>query len=343
MKRYLLFDAGCKRFSDSAEAITKETGGKLSVRSLRDPAMKELLDRERPGWKWEPMLVEEKDDKVRIYAGAAMSRRLLLVLGPRRALKVIRFMSGTTPFQDISTGRREFMKKVGVSALSLFFLPSLGRNDGIAKAWFNSKSPQIPPIPDKKSIAINVTMQSSTFRQERNKLNYSVVMPHPENDNVMIVVHSDADIYSDVMPSRALITFVELGTQKVLLSAPISISASDRGKYAVSIRDEYREGTFILAQQGSLVSQRIIPLKDRDSQIEQIAPMRIGDPTETGCNKKCICGIVCGSIGVWYCPLVGIAGGPIAGLICSIIFVVLCSWMCQSVREQSPYSRSSSS
>ena len=140
MKRYLLFDSGCCQCSKIAKAIEQEAGGKLTIRSLRDPAVKELLDRERPGWKWEPMLVEEKDDKVRIYAGGAMSRRLLVVLGPRRALRIVSLLRDLLPeakskkSATISgASRRDFLKKgiflaglalTGIPSKSLAFSPS---------------------------------------------------------------------------------------------------------------------------------------------------------------------------------------------------------------------------
>ena len=130
MKRYLLFDSGCCQCSKIAEAIEQEAGGKLTIRSLRDPAVKELLDRERPGWKWEPMLVEEKDDKVRIYAGGAMSRRLLLVLGPRRALKILKFaIPGTSSAINTpkNVERRNFFRVAGAATVGAIVLLATSR------------------------------------------------------------------------------------------------------------------------------------------------------------------------------------------------------------------------
>ncbi len=135
MKRYLLFDSGCCQCSKIAEAIEQEAGGKLTIRSLRDPAVKELLDREHPGWKWEPMLVEEKDDKVRVYAGRAMSRRLLVVLGPRRAWKILDLVTNAEyPTESPSTdqGRRGFLRLAGAAAISAvaLMLPGVSNAEG---------------------------------------------------------------------------------------------------------------------------------------------------------------------------------------------------------------------
>jgi hypothetical protein len=64
------------------------SGGRLRVRSLRDPEVQALLDRVRPGWQWEPMLVEIEGEQVRVFAGLAMRMRLLQILGPARAWRV---------------------------------------------------------------------------------------------------------------------------------------------------------------------------------------------------------------------------------------------------------------
>jgi hypothetical protein len=50
--------------------------------------MRELLDTARPGWTWEPMLVEVRGERVRVYTGLKMRSRLVTGLGPRRAVRV---------------------------------------------------------------------------------------------------------------------------------------------------------------------------------------------------------------------------------------------------------------
>ncbi len=69
------------------------------------------------------MLVEEKGDKVRIYAGRAISRRLLLVLGPRRAwhlfMSVKRFKVSSKT--NLNIERRKFLSYVGLLFGSFVF------------------------------------------------------------------------------------------------------------------------------------------------------------------------------------------------------------------------------
>ena len=134
MKRHLLFDSGCSLCSKLAEAIEQEAGGKLTARSLRDPAVRALLDKERPGWKWEPMLVEEDDENVRVYAGGAMSRRLLVVLGPRRAWRIMEAITEARIPESISpqdAGRRNLLRVVGATAVSAvaLMIPGVSQAD----------------------------------------------------------------------------------------------------------------------------------------------------------------------------------------------------------------------
>ena len=135
MKRYLLFDSGCGRCSKIAQSIEREAGGKLTIRSLRDPEVKALLDRERPGWKWEPMLVEEKQNKVQVYAGGAMARRLLMALGPRRAFRIMGLTTSSSLSEvdsSQSNQRRHFLKLAGTAVVgaAALMIPRIGYADG---------------------------------------------------------------------------------------------------------------------------------------------------------------------------------------------------------------------
>jgi hypothetical protein len=74
-------------------------GGRLGVRSLRDPKVQALLDRARPGWRWEPMLVEIEGERVRVLAGLSL-----------RALRVAQAMARFGSFISKSnSGRLQFL------------------------------------------------------------------------------------------------------------------------------------------------------------------------------------------------------------------------------------------
>ena len=87
-ERYLLFDGGCSVCAALAREVEALSGGRLGVRNLRDPEIQVLLNRARPGWRWEPMLVVIEGERVRVLAGLGMRARLVQVLGPVRALRV---------------------------------------------------------------------------------------------------------------------------------------------------------------------------------------------------------------------------------------------------------------
>jgi predicted DCC family thiol-disulfide oxidoreductase YuxK len=110
--RWLLYDAGCSVCAALAREVETLSGGRLRVRSLREPEIQALLDRARPGWRWEPMLVEIEGERVRVFAGLAMRWRLVQVLGPVRALRAaqaVARMGG--PVLGVDWGRRRLLRQ----------------------------------------------------------------------------------------------------------------------------------------------------------------------------------------------------------------------------------------
>jgi hypothetical protein len=87
--RYLLFDFGCSTCTEIA-AVVEEARGWLSVRSLNDPQAQRSLSKARPGWKWEPTLLEVAGKRMLAYTGLSMKTRMLMGLGPWRAARVAR-------------------------------------------------------------------------------------------------------------------------------------------------------------------------------------------------------------------------------------------------------------
>jgi len=75
-ERWLLYDAGCSICAALAREVETLSGGRLRVRNLRDPEVQARLDRARPGWRWEPMLLEIEGERVRVFTGLGMRARL---------------------------------------------------------------------------------------------------------------------------------------------------------------------------------------------------------------------------------------------------------------------------
>jgi hypothetical protein len=133
MERFLLFDSGCSLCTELAHAIEHETDGRLEARSLRDPEVKTLLDRVRPGWRWEPTLLEVEGDRARASTGMAMRARLVMGLGLRRAWRTAQLVSRAgVPLVAVDLGRRRFLKLLGGSALATVLASLLPSNKAFA-------------------------------------------------------------------------------------------------------------------------------------------------------------------------------------------------------------------
>lgn len=127
MERYLLFDSGCMRCTELARQIEHATQGWLKARSLHDPAMQTLLNTARPGWRWEPALVEIAGERVQVFTGLRMRAHLAVKLGPRRALRVIQFVQhALLPQGNIGQERRSFLKRGAMLAGLLIVGPKSG-------------------------------------------------------------------------------------------------------------------------------------------------------------------------------------------------------------------------
>jgi predicted DCC family thiol-disulfide oxidoreductase YuxK len=134
MQRLLLFDSACSLCTQLARSIESETKSWLTARTLRDEKVQALLDRARPGWRWEPTLLEVDGDRVRAFTGFAMRARLFTGLGPRQAWRVAQLARRAgVPLVGIGLGRREFLIRGGTFLAGLLLWPRGG--------W----TPHIPP------------------------------------------------------------------------------------------------------------------------------------------------------------------------------------------------------
>lgn len=137
MKRFLLFDSGCSLCTKLAQSIEKETNNWLQVRSLRDLEMKVLMDKIKPGWEWEPTLIEIDDAKhVEIYTGLKMQTKFIMGLGLRRTIQIAKLVQqSSVAMPTVDTGRRNFIKQgtLGFASLALLFTPSLNLSDFLGK------------------------------------------------------------------------------------------------------------------------------------------------------------------------------------------------------------------
>jgi methylamine dehydrogenase accessory protein MauD len=90
MQRFILYDSGCAQCDDLAAKIEKESGGALVGMSLYAREAKQWLDRARPGWKFEPTLLEVDGDTAQAFTGMGMRAHMLTFLNPVQLLKIAR-------------------------------------------------------------------------------------------------------------------------------------------------------------------------------------------------------------------------------------------------------------
>ncbi|GBC78604.1 hypothetical protein HRbin08_02100 [bacterium HR08] len=111
-ERYLLYDSGCSVCAALAREVEALSAGRLGVRSLREPEVQAMLNRAKPGWRWEPMLLEIEGERIRVFTGLAMRMRLLQLLGPARALRVAQAVARFGgPVLGVDWGRRDFLRR----------------------------------------------------------------------------------------------------------------------------------------------------------------------------------------------------------------------------------------
>jgi uncharacterized repeat protein (TIGR03803 family) len=90
MKRYLVFDAGCVACSYLARDIERLANGRLEVINLTAWATRELLSQVFPdGWQEQPYLLTVDQGRVSAASGNELALKLLLLLGPQKAWRVL--------------------------------------------------------------------------------------------------------------------------------------------------------------------------------------------------------------------------------------------------------------
>lgn len=131
MQHYLLFDSGCQTCSSLAQLVADESQGWLEIRSLREPAMQELLNRARPGWKWEPTLLALDGAQVDVFTGLSLRIQMVRGLGLRQAGRIAQLIAQfPTASEPDSSHRRHFLKVGGAVVGGL----ALGLGIGLPKA-----------------------------------------------------------------------------------------------------------------------------------------------------------------------------------------------------------------
>jgi hypothetical protein len=89
---FLLFDSACSACSARAREVERLTEGLLVARILHESGVQAWLNQARPGWHWEPVLLEVDRELPRAFTGLGMTFRLVRILGVLRAGRVARLV-----------------------------------------------------------------------------------------------------------------------------------------------------------------------------------------------------------------------------------------------------------
>jgi len=124
VERVLLYDAECVHCTAVAREVTRQSNGKIGIRSLHDPEIRTMLDRIKPGWNFRPMLLETDHDRVRARAGADMAVALVGAVGVRSAITLAGARERDARVSTTGAGalsRRAALRGGAVTALAVMF------------------------------------------------------------------------------------------------------------------------------------------------------------------------------------------------------------------------------
>lgn len=329
MKRYLLFDSGCNRCMSIARQIERMANGNLVALSLRAPEVQELLNHVRPGWKWEPMLVEDMDGIQKAFSGHSMMWRLVSILGLRKTLEIMN-LTGKYSSQMVSPiemDRRSLLRTAGAIVTSAFALAI----PGISKAA--GEKPQAPDVnqaggfkvfvpkisngvvggeaslsPEEQTVLLEMVKKSGTYQEHKQFLSFSDVIRIPDQTDWAMVVQADVAKGAEV-PKHMLLSFVNTQTRAVAEQVVFQIdrrsSKTTGDSFVITGGYKGKTATYTVTN-GQIVSQDVHQSAIQPNDAAGIA-----------------CGLVCGSIPIVYCWMTG----PYT-VVCSVIFLVICSLIC---------------
>lgn len=141
---YLLYDATCAMCSNVAKTVRSLGIVDLSVRSLQDPGMRELLQRAGHDDLFEPALVETDLNRIAVRTGVRLRTRLARRVGLRNAARILKALvdSGATVAQP---GRRGFLLRGAALGVATLVAPTVvlrkaaaddGASDEVGKQWY---------------------------------------------------------------------------------------------------------------------------------------------------------------------------------------------------------------
>jgi uncharacterized repeat protein (TIGR03803 family) len=207
MKRYLVFDAGCVACSALARDIERLVNGRLEVISLNAWATRELLSQVFPdGWQERPYLLTVDQGRVSAASGNELALKLLLLLGPQKAWRVLTLAERygvELPFGggDFSVQRRRLLQLAAMFSGGLIATrldPVEARVTPRKKLISQSSDPvTYYSLPEDQALALDkVTTSSADFAAVKSQLgpdfapalDFAFVMGRKDSSSDVILV-----------------------------------------------------------------------------------------------------------------------------------------------------------
>lgn len=376
MDLYLLFDSGCQFCTKVARDIQQETQGLLYVRSLHDPRIREILDKVRPSWKWEPMLLEIASDNTKhVYTGVKMQLRLVSQLGIAKSLRIAKLIHEAEQTGSVrQTGRRTFFKNAAGLAAGLAVLglrPGNSQANSVAgeKVFLPMISNGIVPLSaGEADQALHLMLNSSQLAElerqnERNGVKINIIPerlePMKVQNEVIYAAGQQAVTLSQTKAGHRFCTvvlgtespdphsrdsvfvgFVDIQHEAVLEIFQFDIASERETGPASTGDDEYR--IVVKDSQGwrlESVTQRgqVILAADDEAALTDLGP-----------KERCqiaaalLCGfagdvVACGTFCGAICAVTAGLACPACFAICWLLFTTICSQSGNNCTDDWPY------
>jgi len=348
MERYLLFDSGCKFCTQVATQIENEVNGKIMSRSLRDPEILSILRTAKSEWKWEPMLLEVKANKTRVYSGLQMRIRLTSLLGVRQAWKVAQIIQDATLLQaQDMPARRAFLRTAGglLSGVAFFgFTGTPAKSSGTEQLFLpmvtgGATSINTQDIPEynfqqvhdseRQDEILQIVSQESAFTSVQNRtLNSSpgLAGDAPKafeiygSDNEWLGVALVQNVFSDSFKAGVICGIsVE---NKVYASAALGELDSSKQNF-ISHLWKPDDNLYSDSVRSAFISEDMIVETTNITSMAEIFPDEVQAASPWWWSCENFCAFMCGWGWTWICgfgcPAFSIATVGVGAIMCALV------------------------
>lgn len=190
------FDGGCFTCADLAKSIEERLDGKLEVRNLRDPQVREwcrrALGNDAP---WAPTLLEIEEGEIRAWTGWKLAANLSRSVGPVATWRVMQELGEVTAVPEIKASafakaagmsRGQFLRGMGGAAVAMSVLSGGSVFSSVAAAQESSLSPGTDEMRQKARQIVRASPEYQALADLQSLLGVGFTFPeigfHKVND-----------------------------------------------------------------------------------------------------------------------------------------------------------------